>query len=261
MQRVPVSGRKLAFYRAGSGYPTVILETGLGAESDEWNTIQRSISATNLVCRYDRAGRGRSDAAPAAARSAGEMVDELRSLLNTTQVPGPYLLVGHSFGGLLMRLYAHRYPAEVCGLLLVDAMHPDQFEVIGGALPAPTPQDSEALRSFRTFWTGGWRDPNSTVEAIDLVTSLREAKEIDSLGALPVHIITAATGSKSLFLSEHLRPGLQSLWEDLQLQFLDLSSSATQSFALNSGHFVQRDDPETVIEALEALIERSPARG
>ena len=261
VQRVPVNGRELQLYRAGSGHPTVILETGLGAESDEWNTIQRSISATTLVCRYDRAGRGRSDAAPESARSAGQMVEELRALLNTARVPGPYVLVGHSFGGLLVRLYAHRYPVEVCGLVLVDAMHADQFEVIGRALPAPAAQDSEALRSFRAFWTGGWRNPKATVERIDFVTSLREAREIDSLGALPVHIITAATGLKSAMVPERLRPPLQSLWQDLQLQFLDLSTSATHSFALNSGHFVQRDDPATVIESIEALLARLPARG
>jgi pimeloyl-ACP methyl ester carboxylesterase len=256
VQRVDVNGRKWVFYRAGSGYPTVILETGLGAESDEWNPIQLSISATNLVCRYDRAGRGRSDPGPGFPRSAGQMVEELRSLLNTLRFPGPFLLVGHSFGGLMMRLYAHRYPSEVCGLLLVDAMHPDQFEVIGGALPAPTPQDTEALRSFRAFWTGGWRDPQATVERIDLLTSLREAKEIDSLGALPVHIITAATGLRNPMVSADLRPRLQSLWEDLQSQFLGLSSAATQAFAVNSGHFVQRDDPGIVIESIRTLIRR-----
>jgi pimeloyl-ACP methyl ester carboxylesterase len=257
MERVRVNGRELAFYCMGTGSPTVILETGLGAESNEWDAIQRSIGAITRVCRYDRAGRGASDAAPGSPRSASELVEDLRTLLIATRVTGPYILVGHSFGGLLVRLFAHRYPAEVCGLLLVDAMHEDQFTVIGTALPPPTPNDTRALCDFREFWTVGWRNPKSTAEGIDFVSSFREVQQIRSFGQLPVHIITAATALNSPFMPEQSRAALQALWFDLQRQFLGSSSIATQSYASDSGHFVQRDAPETVVEAIGMLIERS----
>lgn len=256
MERIDINGRKMAFYRTGLKSPTVILETGVGAESDEWSPIQRSLGAISSVFRYDRPGRGASDAAVAPGRSAGTMVGELHALLHCVQIPGPYILVGHSFGGLLMRLYAHRYPDEVAGLLLVDSMHEDQFEVFGSTFPPPTPDDPQALRSMREFWTGGWRDPKSTPEGIDFIASIREAREIRSLGNLPVHVITAGTFTNNALVSEHVRPKLQSLWSKLQRQFLSLSPAATHSYASKSGHFVQRDSPEVVTDAISGLIAR-----
>jgi len=160
-QEVEINGRILVSYRTGSGSPAVILETGLGSESDEWRPIQRSIGEVTLAWRYDRAGRGGSGAAPTSPRSAGAMVEDLHELLRSAAIPGPYLLVGHSFGGLLVRLYAYRHPREVCGLVLVDAMHPDQFRVIGGALPPSTPDDPPPLDNFRKFWTGGSGGPQA----------------------------------------------------------------------------------------------------
>ena len=153
-----------------------------------------------------------------------------------------------------------RYRREVCGLLLVDAMHEDQFEVIGAALPPAFDGELSAQRGFREFWCGGWRDPDSTPERIDFVSSFREAKEIDSLGELPVHVITAGTGLNSPFQPESIRPHLQSLWNGLQQRFLWLSPLATQSFVLTSGHFVQRDAPAAVLSAIQRLIARAKGR-
>jgi pimeloyl-ACP methyl ester carboxylesterase len=255
MERMSINNRELAFYRTGSGSPVVVLETGLGAESSEWTSIQRSIGAVTLTFRYDRVGRGASHPADS-PRSAGEMVNDLHTLLSTARIPSPYILVGHSFGGLLMRLFAHRYPAEVGGLLLVDAMNEDQFDVISSVLPPARDEDPEPLRNFRDFWTGGWRDPKSTQERIDFAASFREVQEIRSLGQLPVHVITAGTGITSPFMPESLRPRMQSLWDGLQRRFLELSPLATQSFVLTSGHFVQRDAPEVVVEAIKGLIDR-----
>ncbi len=259
MERARINGRELAFYRMGSKSPAVILETGLGAESSEWSSIQRDIGTITLAFRYDRVGRGASDPVTS-PRSAGDMLNDLHALLRTARVPSPYVLVGHSFGGLLMRLFAHRYPAEVGALLLVDSIIEDQFEVIGPALPPPSPSDAPPLRNFREFWTRGWRDPNSTAERIDFAASFREAKEIRSLGPVPVHIISAGTVTNNEFVPEHLRPGLQSLWNQLQSRLLGLSPLARQSFVLNSGHFVQRDAPEVVVEPIKELIARVRSR-
>jgi len=251
--RLRISGRQLAFCRMGSKSPTVIFETGLGAESSEWSPIQKSIASTTLTFRYDRVGRGRSDPADH-IRTAEDMVGDLRSLLRVAGVPGPYILVGHSFGGLLMRLFAHWYRDEVSALVLVDAMNEAQFDVIGSALPPVAPDDPPALQGFRKFWCGGWKDPQSTAEKIDFAECFRQISEVQSLGQLPVRIISAGTAINSPFLPAHARPALQASWNHLQSQFLQISSDARQTFALQSGHFVQRDAPEVITETIRELI-------
>jgi pimeloyl-ACP methyl ester carboxylesterase len=253
MQQLRINGRQIAFCRMGSQSPTVIFETGLGAESDEWSPIQTGIGATTLSLRYDRVGRGQSEPA-LGLRTAEDMVGDLHSLLRVAGVPGPYILIGHSFGGLLMRLFAHWYRDEVSALVLVDAMNETQFDVIGSALPPCAPDDPPALQSFRKFWCGGWRDPQSTAERIDFVACFEQVRDAHSLGQLPVRIISAGTAINSPLLPVHARPALQSKWNGLQSQFLRLSSDAKQSFALNSGHFVQRDAPEVIIEAITDLL-------
>jgi pimeloyl-ACP methyl ester carboxylesterase len=254
MKMIDVGGRRLAFSSSGTGSPTVVLETGLGAESSEWGFIQCSVAEFTRVCRYDRAGRGASDRAPR-PRTASQMVDDLHALLCIANVPGPYVLVGHSFGGLLMRLYAHRYGSTVRGLLLVDSMHEDQFDVFGPIFPSPSPSDPPHWRQMRALWTGGWRDPQSTAEGIDFGSSLREGRAIESLGAIPMHVLTAASFLNQPLVPPEDRDGLQQRWDSLQKSFLKLSSAATQSFAPTSGHFVQRDAPQAVINAIKSLTE------
>jgi pimeloyl-ACP methyl ester carboxylesterase len=251
--RVRINGRQIAFCRMGSQSPTVIFETGLAAESSEWSPIQTSIGSTTLTLRYDRVGRGKSDPAQG-IRTAEDMVGDLHSLLRVAGVPGPYILVGHSFGGLLMRLFAHWYRDEVCALVLVDAMNETQFDVIGSALPPIEPDDPPALQSFRKFWCGGWRDPQSTPEKIDFAACFQQVRDAHSLGQLPVRIISAGTAINSPFLPAHARSALQTSWNDLQSQLLRLSSDARQAFAPNSGHFVQRDAPEVIVETIRELM-------
>ena len=159
MQTVNLDGRTLAFVRSGTGSPAVVLETGLGAESAEWETVQRSVDRFAQVLRYDRAGRGASPAV-ASSRCASELVADLRRLLRAAAIPAPYILVGHSFGGLLARLYAQRHREELAGLILLDAMHEDQFEVLGPLFPAAVPGEPAPLAALRAFWTGGWRHPH-----------------------------------------------------------------------------------------------------
>jgi pimeloyl-ACP methyl ester carboxylesterase len=253
MQLIRIGDRELAFACSGQGSPTVVLETGLGAESAEWETVERGVASFARVFRYDRAGRGMS--APARTpRDAHMMVDELHELLRAADFPGPYLLVGQSLGGLLMRVFAQRYRAEVAGLVLVDSMHEDQFDVFGPAFPPPTPSDPPPLEGMRQFWTSGWKKPESTVERVDFVEAIRQSREVGSLGDLPLDIITAGTFLHMPFVPPDRRDTLQGLWEGLQERFLRLSSRSTQTFVRTSGHFVQRDDPRVVIESIRRVV-------
>jgi pimeloyl-ACP methyl ester carboxylesterase len=110
------------------------MEAALGGSSISWSLVQPDVARLTRVCSYDRAGFGWSDAGPM-PRTAGRVADELRVLLDRAGVPPPFLLVGHSFGGLVMRIFAARHRAEVAGLVLVDPAHPEDW-----VRPAPKEQ-------------------------------------------------------------------------------------------------------------------------
>jgi len=256
---IDVGGRRVAMTVSGRGTATVVLETGLGAESDEWATVQYGIARFARVVRYDRAGRGRSDQAPT-PRTADDMVDDLRTLLCRAGIDGPHIVVGHSFGGLLARRYALRRRSEVAAIVLVDAMHEDQFTLFAPHFPPPTPEESPQLASLRAFWTGAWRDPRSTIEGIDFVASLDQGRQVESLGALPVRILSAGTFLAMPGVPPHKCADLQALWDSLQASYARLSSDVAHVRIAASGHFVQRDRPEAVIAAVEGLVSHESGR-
>lgn len=116
---VDIGSRRLHLYEQGTGSPAVILEAGIAGSSLGWALVQPEIAKTTRVCSYDRAGLGWSDAS-SFVPSVFDAIEDLRALLSRANVPPPYVLVGHSFGGLLVRAYAHRMPEEVAGLVLID---------------------------------------------------------------------------------------------------------------------------------------------
>jgi pimeloyl-ACP methyl ester carboxylesterase len=125
---VDIGGRRLRLISEGAGTPTVILEAGAGGFSAMWAAVQHEVAAFTRVCSYDRAGYGRSDPPPAdEPRTSARAVRDLRALLDAAQVDPPYILVGHSLGGFHVRLFTSRYPADVAGLVLVDADVEEEF--------------------------------------------------------------------------------------------------------------------------------------
>ena len=121
-QLVDVGGYKMHINCVGQGSPTVILEAGTGDFSLIWAYVQPEVAKYTRVCSYDRAGFGWSEASPH-PRTGNMMVEELHTLLVKANIQGPYVLVGHSLGGLLARVYTHNYPDEVAGLVLVDSAY------------------------------------------------------------------------------------------------------------------------------------------
>jgi pimeloyl-ACP methyl ester carboxylesterase len=124
-QLVDIGGYKLHLYSAGSGGPAVILDSGLGGFSSSWGLVQPKIAQFTQVVSYDRAGTGWSEPSPF-SRTSQQIVLELHTLLQNAHIPKPYILVGHSFGGINVRLYAATYSDEVLGLVLVDSSHESQ---------------------------------------------------------------------------------------------------------------------------------------
>src|SRR6266542_6487257 len=122
-QLVDVGGYKLHISCSGTGSPTVILEAGLANPSSIWGWIQPEVAKSTRVCAYDRAGVGWSDPGPE-PRDAQHIATELHCLLQNAGIPRPYILVGWSYGGLYVRMYAGTYPDEVAGMVLLDSSHP-----------------------------------------------------------------------------------------------------------------------------------------
>jgi pimeloyl-ACP methyl ester carboxylesterase len=131
---IDIGGFRLHLNGTGSGRPTVILDAALGGSSVSWALVQPEVARFTRVCSYDRAGFGWSDAGPL-PRTVGRIAGELRALLDRAGEPPPYVLVGHSFGGLVLRMFASRYPADVAGLVLVDTAHAEDW-----VHPAPKEQ-------------------------------------------------------------------------------------------------------------------------
>jgi len=125
-QMVDVGGYCLHIHSMGEGSPTVVFQSALGGSFLSWALVRSDVAKFTRACSYDRAGLGWSDADPM-PRTAQRIVKELHTLLTNARMKGPYVLVGHSFGGLTARLYAAQYPEEVVGMVLVDPAHPSQW--------------------------------------------------------------------------------------------------------------------------------------
>lgn len=267
---VDVSGRTLFALEAGSGSPTIVFEAGLGDFSRTWHNIQVKIAESAQTISYDRAGRGQSQFV-GEGRTLHECLDDLRSLLAALDAPPPYILVGHSFGGFVARMFAYRYPAEVAGLVFVDSAQEDaifRFRDIlkNGTLP-PRRFDEPIWLTYERFHQTQHADPRFSrnvllnEEGVDLMACYEQIRGVLSLGAKPLTVIT---GAKRDWERKNGAEGLVAEWEvvaekawnDCQIKLLGLSTGATQVVAQGSGNYVQDDQPEVVVAAIRDVLER-----
>jgi len=151
--KVDVGGYELYYQCMGQGTPTVILEAGGPGDSSDWELVMLYYPETTRICAYDRANLGYSDKAPK-PRTYLDMARDLHALLVNAPLEGPYILVGHSMGGMLVRLYADQYHEDVVGLVLVDSAHPDMGDRLLANLPARSPSESKSLKAWRQY--GSW---------------------------------------------------------------------------------------------------------
>src|SRR5215213_9385758 len=125
-QLVDVGGYRLHMNCTGTGSPTVVIDAGWGDWSASWSSwVQPEVAKTTRVCSYDRAGMGWSEAGPL-PRNAQQFAKELHTLLQNAGIPGPYVVVGHSMGGLPVRVFVHEYATDVAGVVLIESMNPRQ---------------------------------------------------------------------------------------------------------------------------------------
>lgn len=257
LELVDIGGRKLQLHTRGQGSPTVIIEAGMGvpgAEDPAWRAVIDEISKTNRVCIYDRAGLGKSDPSPKLPRTSLDVANDLNALLTKAGIPGPYLLVGHSYGGIHIRMFASQYPEKVLGMVLIDSTHPDQDEKWIAALPSPTPNEPESIREAREFLAGR-TNPSANPEQIDPKASESQVRAARDLGRKPVVILSHSSKFRlDASLPEEISLKLEEISQQLQGDLKRISSNSTLRQSANGGHYLHSDDPELVIQGIRQAL-------
>ena len=272
---VDVGGHQLHLLCQGNGSPVVILEPGLPGSSLAWESITADIAPFARVCSYDRAGYGWSDIGPS-PRVAGNIVHELNALLQAAAIEPPYILVGHSFGGLMMQLYANRYPAEVAGMVLVDSSHPDQVsqttDLETVSVLGPVIQLLAPVGIPRFFFPVPAGSPESRDDSVrrlerELLKTTKSLRTVASeLAGLRESLIDAGANrpnleQRPLIVLTEGRRGAK-FWHEMQEDLTKLSDVSEWHIVEGAGHFIHHDRPEAVVNAIRRVLEQvRSARG
>ena len=287
---VDVGGYRLHITIQGEGGPTVVMDAGLAHVSAVWNLVQPHVAAFTRVCTVDRAGHAWSEHGPL-PRTSRQICQELHALLVNAGVEGPYVLVGHSFGGLNMYLYASLYPDEVAGLVLLDALSRDinlhtprefgYFIVInrlkyrlfwrltrlGVARLYLQLKGVDAAQDFIVYLPTEQRYATiagylrrtfaaAAGESASLRVSVEQARLAAPLRDIPLMVV--AHGIPEMFAG-HMSPGeaarAEQRWQQMQAELAQLSPSGTYMIAEKSGHKIHIDQPELVVDVIRQVVE------
>ena len=256
---VSVDTHRLHYYCVGEGSPTVVIDGGIGSAAVEWRAIQTALSGRTRVCSYDRAGYGWSDPGPA-PRSTSRVVAEMREMLKQAQIPPPYVLVGHSFGGFNVRYFAAHFPDEVLGLLLLESSHPAAAmprdkKGIAGRNPFPAQKAPEDRNASDDFVVAGYL--NSRRKAIfaqmDEISSFaRSAREVEASPALPAIPVTVVARDPALGFPNAAE---EASWQRGQRELASLGTEGRFVTAEGSGHEIHADRPDVVVAEISALLD------
>jgi pimeloyl-ACP methyl ester carboxylesterase len=289
-QLVDVGGYKLHILCSGQGPVTVVIDAGLGDWSTSWSLVQPDLARYTKVCTYDRAGYGWSDAGPK-PRSSQKIANELHVLLTNAGIHGPYVLVGHSFGGFNVREYYHFFPQDVKGVVLVDSSHPEQSKrlppeienlleasmgsykvfgllervslgrVAGSALGLKAPNLEEAQRQAylakvllpQYFQT-------SVDEYAALPESAAQVSESGKLGSLPIIVLSNGLGMANpaelpANISKTVVDQANQAWQQMQNELAGLSTQSEHLIAEKSYHNINIEQPASAVSAILRMVQ------
>ena len=271
-QLVDVGGYRLHINCTGTGSPTVVIEAGLGDWSTSWGgDVQPEVAKTTRICSYDRAGMGWSEAGPL-PRDAAQNAKELHTLLQNANIPGPYVMVGHSLGGLVVRVFVHDYASEVAGVVLVESMNPKQFtqsQIEAQAqsntqsqpfsfqaalarfgvirllvkLPGIAPSVPANEEAYYPLYIRPQSFQATTNESQGMPAAGAQAATVKSFGDLPLIVLTARLNNNQG-------------WQQWQTELLQLSSNSQHLFAENSGHNIQVEQPDAAVAAIIQMVQQ-----
>ncbi len=279
-QLVDVGGYRMHLYCTGEGDSTVILDAGLNDFFVSWAKVQPEIAKAARVCSYDRAGLGWSEAGPY-PRTNELMAEELHALLTNAGVKSPYILVGHSFGGITMRVFALMYPDEVTGMVLVDSAHENQiarlpflqdateqlvsqfrtlsFLSTSGLMalsPATIPNrgfPDEAYQQYQAVLATTDYFENAIAESTSFYFAASSSKP-SNLGDVSLIVLSHGLTDMTSGVGSEYQEAFEHEWSKMQLELVGLSSNSRQVIAGQSGHYIQLDQPELVVEAVLELL-------
>lgn len=221
----------------GTGPLTVVVVTGLGSTVHDWNAVHTSFDRVTRTCFYDRPGLGNSPARPRASQvvNAGLYAQELWALLTAAREPGPYVVVGHSYGGLIARAFVHQHLSSVAGVLLAESVDPGD-------------------KTLGKYWS-------EAGHLVDLPASQRATGGGPRLGNKPLVVLSASAPDRDhLTGPTYGQPKwMTNLWVSQQRADTRLSSSAIQVIA-RSGHVLQQDNPAATEQALRVLVHAVESR-
>jgi pimeloyl-ACP methyl ester carboxylesterase len=224
---------------AGDGPVTVLMLAGWDKGAEAWGPFEGSVAEHARACAYDRFGTGTSDA-PATNQTFATQVADLHAALHAAGEPGPYLVVGHSFGGAEAVTFASKFKGELTGVVLIDAS-PDTWPSVVCTVPS---------------YQGGcdlMRDPERDGERLDVFPAFQQVSKITSLGDLPLSVITAAHRSPD-GLTPVERARLDQSWADGQQRWAGLSSSSKVVTVDDTGHDIHIDQPHAVLDEVVGLL-------
>jgi pimeloyl-ACP methyl ester carboxylesterase len=282
-------GRKLSLYCEGRGTPVVMLESGLGPGAWSWRKVQDAIAQATRTCAYDRAGYWNSPATDG-PRDAGAEADDLAALLKAANLPAPYVIVGHSYGGMIARLYAGRHTSDLAGLVLVDPSSAHQSQAAAAILPAmaafdaasiarakacaapqardcvmtPPPKDlpPDLLDWFTAAQTPGYAGAMAReLEAMPAISSDQLDSEKKNLGPVPFLLLNEDWGK----LAPPGTPAAQSealsaMWLKMHRDIMDISGNSELRIISGAGHQIQLDKPDAVIQAVTQVVAEARRR-
>jgi pimeloyl-ACP methyl ester carboxylesterase len=259
---IDIGTHDLHLYCVGVGNPTVILDTGSGETSESWKKIIESMAKETRFCAYDRAGYGQSEPGPL-PRDSGREAEELYLLLNRAGIKGPYILVGHSLGGLNMQVFAGKYLDLVAGMLLLD---PPPFGWLKGdnfpELREMYRQQVEALQS-QSEAARSSTDPQAKSQSDFMAMaasemtemfagSFKQAAEIKSYGDIPLTVIASTQVNPNFGDSAQ---AYQQFWIAQSKELAGKSTRGNFLLAEGSSHHIHLDAPQLVLGAIQELIQ------
>ncbi|MBZ0114573.1 MAG: alpha/beta hydrolase [Thermoanaerobaculia bacterium] len=238
VRTLDLEGAVLQVESRGAGRPTVVFEAGAGSDMTVWRAVADRVAPWASTFTYNRPGYGRSSSRRR-PQSSRDLVDLLRRGLRAAGHEPPYLLVGHSLGGLYMSLFARLYPEEVVGVVLVDSSHPRQLELFRERTPV-------VHTILVASYEGG---PAQRRYELDSIRGIRD--EIESSGTfppVPLVVITAGRGPA------WEKGSSRALWMELQGDLTAMSPLGRQVVAERCKHFIQKCDPDLVARSISEVL-------